>query len=89
MAMFIVGYDKKEGEDYGPLEDRLKEFGTYWHHLDSTWLVRTDMSHTGLRDELYATMQPGNRLLVIDVTGQPAAWAGFPERARTWLKEHL
>jgi hypothetical protein len=90
MAVFIVCYDERSGQDYERLRGRLKEFGTYWHRLDSTWLVRTNMDAKQLRDELERYMYANDRLLVMDVTGQPAAWAGFAENAGgKWLKENL
>ena len=72
----MVGYDLTSKEDYTPLIDRLKKFGTFWHHLDSTWLLRTDMTHTAVRDELLKYMYGDDRLLVAVITA-PAAWSGF------------
>ncbi len=33
MALYVVGYDLQEGQDYEPLIDRLKKFDNRWHHL--------------------------------------------------------
>jgi hypothetical protein len=38
----LVGYDlNKPAQDYPKLIEKLKNFSAWWHHLDSTWLVRT------------------------------------------------
>lgn len=90
MRTILVGYDlNKAGQDYRRLIERLKAYGTYWHHLDSTWLICTEDSPKVVRDELKALIDNNDELLVIDVTGDSAAWAGFEARAREWLMKHL
>ncbi|MBZ5735143.1 hypothetical protein K8Z61_11620 [Nocardioides sp. TRM66260-LWL] len=69
----------------------IKSQGAWWHHLDSTWLVKTNKSATGLRDELVNSglIDSNDELLVIDVTGDAAAWFGFTDRGGKWLKDNL
>jgi hypothetical protein len=86
MATYIVGYDKKEGEDYEPLEDRLKQFGKPWHELDSTWLIVSDMTAKEVREDLGALT---HRLLVIDVTGQMWSARGFSPAGNKWLHDNV
>ena len=89
MNTFIVGYDlNRPGQDYDSLWKRLKEFGTWWHHLDSTWLVRTEMTAVQLRNELKPLLDSSDELLVIDVTGKSWAGTGFSERAYDWLRKN-
>lgn len=89
MGTLLVGYDKHQGEDYGPLEDALKKFPGWWHHLDSTWLVSTPNSATQVRDQLGALLDDKDRLLVVEISGDHAAWRGFDAEASQWIKEHL
>jgi hypothetical protein len=90
MNTFLVAYDlNKPGQDYEPLWQKLKEFGTWWHHLDSLWLVRTEMTAVQLRNVLKALLDAGDELLVIDVTGKSWAGAGFSDRAFDWLRKNL
>ena len=43
MATYMIGYDlNRPGQDYPALIDAIKRLGTWWHHLDSTWIVVTD-----------------------------------------------
>lgn len=86
----LVGYDLKEpGRDYAELAALLKGFGTWWHHLDSTWLVKTDRSPVELRDSVKALLGAVDEVLVIDVTNQSAAWSGFSERGSHWLRQNI
>ena len=55
MSAFLIGYDlNSPGKDYAELIARLKKFSNWWHHLDSTWIVKSDMTHVQIRDELKA-----------------------------------
>jgi hypothetical protein len=56
MPTHIVCYDlNKPGQNYSDLIAKLKSYGNWWHHLDSTWLVVTRLSAQQLRDELLPT----------------------------------
>lgn len=90
MSTYLVGYDlDKPGQNYSALTTDLESFGTWWHHLDSTWLIQTSLSHTALRDRLKAHLDTNDELLVIDVTGDRAAWYGFSAKGSQWLKDNL
>jgi hypothetical protein len=89
MALFLIGYDlDKPNQDYESLFEAIKSLGNWWHHLDSTWLVESTKDFKEVRDLLKQHIKKNDKLLVYDVTGRPAAWAGFNEKASKWLKEH-
>lgn len=90
MRTLLVGYDlNSPGQDYAKLIEALKAYGTWWHHLDSTWLLRTTSSPTAVRDALVAHLDPNDELLVLDVTGGPAAWKGFNDKGSSWIHKNL
>jgi hypothetical protein len=90
MNTILVGYDlNRPGQGYPDLIERLKSYGTYWHHLDSTWIIKTSDAATTVRDELKAFIDKNDELLVINITGDVAAWSGFNTKGSTWLKDHL
>lgn len=87
MSTLLVGYDlNRPGQNYGDLIDYLKGLGAWWHHLDSTWLVNTTRTPTQVRDGAAAFLDPGDELLVIDVTSDARAWRGFSDSGSNWLK---
>jgi hypothetical protein len=90
MNTLLVGYDlNKPGQDYTGLIEALRAHGTWWHHLDSTWLVMTAKTATQLRDELSELIDASDELLVINVSGDLWATAGFDDRANAWLQEQV
>ncbi len=90
MNMILIGYDlKRPGQNYSNLIAGLKGYDTWWHNLDSTWIIKTTLTVVQVRDALLAHIDRNDRLLVVQITGQPAAWYGFDQAAQDWLKQHL
>lgn len=88
MATKLIAYDlNAPGQRYNDLIDAIKKLGLWWHHLDSTWLVKTSKTSVEVRDELKKYIDTGDELLVVDVTGDNRAWSGFNESGSKWLKE--
>jgi hypothetical protein len=90
MRTILVGYDlNRPGQNYPGLVEALKATPLWWHYLDSTWLLRAEESAAQVRDRLKQCVDAGDELLVVDVTGTEAAWAGFNERASQWIRDNL
>jgi hypothetical protein len=84
----LVGYDLvSPGKDYTDLITAIKGLGPWWHHLDSTWLVKTELPASAVRDTLRAHIDANDELLAIDVTGRARAWTGFNDSGSAWLKD--
>lgn len=90
MRTLLVGYDlNKPEQNYAGLIAQLKSYGAWWHCLDSTWLIKTTMTATALRDALKPLIDSGDELLVLDVSQANWAWAGFTGDCGTWIRNHL
>lgn len=91
MKTLLIAYDlNTPGKDYKNLIAKIKELANgYWHHLDSTWLIRTPLTTVQLRDRLTPLMDSTDELLVVDVTGDAAAWAGIAKSGSDWLQKYL
>lgn len=90
MNTLLIGYDlNKSGQNYEDLIDAIKDMGAWWHYLDSTWLVKTEETHVTARNKLKHHLDSNDELLVINVTGDAAAWTGFSDSAGKWLKDNL
>jgi hypothetical protein len=86
----LIGYDLNQpGQDYSSLTKEIKELGSnWWHHLDSTWIVRTTKTVVEVRDLLRQHIDASDELLVVDLAGN-GAWWGFNEKGSSWLKENI
>ena len=91
MSTLMVGYDlNKPDKDYKPLIEAIKKLGTsWWHYLDSTWLVVTTKTTATARDELKKHTDGNDELLVMDVTGDGWSTTGFSKEATEWLQKHV
>ncbi len=89
MKCYMIGYDlNRPGQNYEELEDAIKSLGTWWHNLDSTWIVMTGMSAAEIRDNLSSHIDRNDKLLVAQLAGE-AAWQGFKTSGSQWLKQKL
>lgn len=89
MKTYIVGYDlNKPGQHYTDLIKTLEGFGTYWHHLDSTWIIKSDLTTIQIRDKLQPLIDSNDELLVVRLQGD---WAtlGINESGNKWLHNNM
>ena len=90
MGTLLIGYDlDKPDQDYSDLIAAIKKLGAWWHHLDSTWLVKSDLTPKEARDLLAKHIGDSDELLVLTVTGRTAAWKGFSDKGSKWIKDSL
>lgn len=60
----------------------------WWHCLDSTWIVKSELTAIAIRDRLLPHIDDNDELLVATVT-RDVAWTGFDAQCSTWLKDNL
>ena len=102
MAVYMVGYDLHEGEDYSDLETAIAALSqvSAWHCLDSTWLIVNPGPAATICDALLAHLlrpneqatankKRGDELLVLKLTGEGAWTTSFPTNCQEWLRKHL
>jgi hypothetical protein len=86
---YLISYDlNRPGQDYTDLIEALKRFPNWWHHLDSTWVVRSQQSAIDICRSLIRYLDDNDEILVASVQGD-AAWWGFDQKGSDWLKSTL
>ncbi len=87
--VYLVTYDlKKPGQNYSTLYDAIKSLGSWWHYLDSTWLVDTNFySANSVSEKLTPHIDKNDNLLVIGVKNDYQGY--LPEDAWDWLYQHI
>jgi hypothetical protein len=64
VGTLLIGYDlDKPGQSYSPLYEAIKGLGSWWHYLDSTWLVSTSISASAARNRLRPHIDTNDKLL--------------------------
>jgi hypothetical protein len=87
-TVFCISYDlKKPGRNYDALYTALKSFGTWWHFLESTWLVVSYESAVHVWNRLAATIDPSDFVLVIEVRRNYQGW--LPKEAWDWINVNV
>ena len=86
--VYIISYDlNKPGQDYQDLYKRLKDYSSWWHYLDSTWLVYTSSSPDEIYKNLKPTLDKNDYILIIEVKKN---YQGFlPEKAWNWINKYI
>ena len=87
----LIAYDihPTEGQAYDNLVEKIQSLGHWWHHLESTWIVRCTHSPREIRDQLKSYVGIDDQLLVIEISGDTAEWAGVNDGGSQWLKENI
>lgn len=89
MATYLISYDlRKKGQNYTALHNAIKQLGSWWHYLESAWIVKSHGTAVNIRDALAKHIDTNDSLLVTHLSGE-AAWAGFPSDCAEWLHRNL
>jgi hypothetical protein len=91
MATILIAYDihPTKGEVYDNLIEKIQSLGDWWHHLESTWIVRCANSPREVRDQLKSHIGNDDQLLVIEISGDTAEWAGVNGAGSQWLNDNI
>jgi len=88
MAVYVVSYDlRKPGRDYKGLSEVLQSSPSWWHYLESTWLIVTSESAGELYNRLVSHLDEGDSILVIQAGSDRQGW--LPKDAWTWIQQNL
>lgn len=84
--IYSINYDlKKFGQDYKGLHEAIKAIGPWWHYLDSTWLVDTNLTAGGIWEKIKQHIDQNDNVLIIGVTKDYSGW--LSKEAWAWINE--
>lgn len=90
MNTYIISYDLiKPGKDYSTLIAYLKSYVSWAKPLESVWLVKSPFDASGLRDEVKKHVDGNDKVLVVKVTSETAAWINLPADVSEWIKNSM
>lgn len=83
----LVTYDLRKGDhDYGPFYSALKDQGTWWHYISSTWLLKTNKRPYAIAEALRPHMDGKDNLFVTEITTNNAGY--LSDKAWAWLRRN-
>ena len=90
-STILIGYDvhPPHGDTQDKLETAIRALGTWWHHLETIWIVRSDHTSHEILEKLRCTVGNEDQLLVIDISGDIASWSGINDLGDKWLKDNI
>jgi hypothetical protein len=90
-ATILIAYDihPAQGTAYDHLISAIQSLGAWWHHLETVWIVRSNQKPDEIRDKLKTYIGTDDQLLILDITGDKAGWAGVSDAGSAWLKEYI
>ncbi len=85
--ILLVSYDLKvPGRDYTKLYETLKSASSWWHYLESTWLLSTNDPIETWSDKIHAAIDANDIFFIVDITGKPySGW--LPPKAWEWIQQ--
>lgn len=84
--IYLVTYDlKNPGKDYTSLHNTLKTASSWWHYLDSTWLIKTEQPVDYWSEKIRNVTDRNDNFLIVDITHQSRqGW--LPKKAWHWIR---
>lgn len=84
----LVSYDlHKPVKDYEKLHTAIKNLGSWWHYLESVWLIETNSSAAEVGKHLIQFIDKDDRLMAIRISKDYDGW--LPTEAWSWLNEKV
>ncbi|MBI4226852.1 MAG: hypothetical protein HY600_01095 [Candidatus Omnitrophica bacterium] len=88
--MYLVSYDLLiPGKDYATLYEGLKSASSWWHYLESLWLVASEEPLETWQTRIRSRIDENDSFLILKLApGMPRnGW--LPPKAWEWIREHL
>ncbi|MEK4142133.1 hypothetical protein NST48_14350 [Paenibacillus sp. FSL M7-0547] len=90
MAVYLISYDlNKAGKNYDGVYQAIKDSstGVWWHYLDSTWIIKSNLTVKQVSDNIRAETDSDDHFIVIEVKNNKQGW--LPKKAWDYLNEHI
>ena len=88
--ILIITYDLRTAEtsqaDYKELFEEIKRLGSWWHYLESTWLVSTSLTPDEAFERIRNLVRKGDHVLISPLVRPYQGW--LPQKAWDWIREH-
>ena len=86
--IYMISYDlKAPNRNYDDLYAILKTAESWWHYLESTWLIYTSDGIEAWQMKIKSAIDNNDSFIIVNVTKQPRnGW--LPKKAWEWIREY-
>lgn len=86
--IYLISYDlKAPNRNYDDLYAILKTAESWWHYLESTWLIYTSDGIEAWQMRIKSAIDNNDSFIIVDVTKEPRnGW--LPKKAWEWIREY-
>lgn len=89
--VYIISYDlNKQGKDYAGVFQAIKDAstGAWWHHLDSTWIIKSTISTPeGVYDKIKSHLDTNDHIFICELKQNYYGW--LKKDAWEYLEKHI
>ncbi len=90
MFTHLVSYDLiKPNKDYTSLITFLKSYAVWAKPLESVWLIKNNFTAEETRNQIQKHTDANDKVLVVTVTKDTAAWVNLPQDVSNWIHNNL
>ena len=84
--ILLISYDlKTPDKNYESLYEAIKNCSTtWWHYLDSMWLIKTSLSPDEVFNKIHESMDQNDYLFITELLGGYSGW--LPSKAWEWIR---
>jgi hypothetical protein len=84
--MFLITYDFKNEEIPKSFFETLQHLGSWWHFINGSWLVSTELDAGAIQDRLADHLDENVNLLIVEAGREMSGW--LPKNAWDWIREN-
>lgn len=86
--IYSINYDlNRPGQNYSELHDAIKGCGSWWHYLDSNWLVDTSLNAKEIWEKLSSHADKNDNVLIVGISRDYSGW--LPQEAWDWINSRI
>ena len=90
MHTHLISYDLiRPHKDYGSLIAFIKTYDNSIKPLESVWLVKNNLTSIQTRDQIRKYVDTNDKVFVVDVTSDSAAWHNLGQEVSSWITSNL
>lgn len=88
MTTYLITYDlKTQNKDYNALYDLIKSLGEFFHPLESTWFLKSNLTADELSTKIKPHMCDDDLLFVVEISNLTNVQGWLPKTAWEWLSK--